>query len=369
MTFFERRRIQKTGKDILRYARHVRSMREDILAPAELARLGQSTSALRVALKSGSADAIEAAGNDLYAHANRVAPAGRFAGFRENLEILIVAVAVAMAFRAYFVQPFKIPTGSMQPTLYGIHSTARTEPGLFDRLPLKLVKWLVWGQWYREVVVNVPGQLSQPGAAGADSPSVLYYYVGSVRYELPKDAELNFKGHDYVPAGSVLWSGVVTAGDHVFVDKVRWNFSRPKRGGIMVFKTDGIAMLMQGTHYIKRMAGTPGDEINISTPYLIVNGKELMDPEPVAKISRREPPYDKPPYGHGYIPPILPGTGGHLKTPMEVMRLEEHQYLGLGDNTANSFDGRYWGPVPESNLVGPACLVYWPFSERWGRAR
>ena len=58
----------------------------------------------------------------------------------ENFEVLVVAIAVAMAFRCYFLEPFKIPTGSMQPTLYGIYSSDQAVPELWDRMPLKLVK-------------------------------------------------------------------------------------------------------------------------------------------------------------------------------------------------------------------------------------
>src|ERR1039458_2319306 len=45
------------------------------------------------------------------------------AAWRENVEVLLVALAVAMGIRTFFLQPFKIPTGSMQPTLFGVTST------------------------------------------------------------------------------------------------------------------------------------------------------------------------------------------------------------------------------------------------------
>src|SRR5207249_3648125 len=44
------------------------------------------------------------------------------AAWRENIEVLLVALAVAMGIRTFFLQPFKIPTGSMQPTLFGVTS-------------------------------------------------------------------------------------------------------------------------------------------------------------------------------------------------------------------------------------------------------
>ena len=45
--------------------------------------------------------------------------------WRENVEVLLVAIAVAMGIRTFFLQPFKFPTGSMQPTLYGVY---RSQP-------------------------------------------------------------------------------------------------------------------------------------------------------------------------------------------------------------------------------------------------
>ena len=56
---------------------------------------------------------------------------------REWLDTLVVAISVAMAFRAYFYEPFNIPTGSMQPTLYGNHYEPCDNPGVMQKTPLK----------------------------------------------------------------------------------------------------------------------------------------------------------------------------------------------------------------------------------------
>src|SRR5262249_39337221 len=50
--------------------------------------------------------------------------------WRENIEVLLVAIAVAMGIRTFFFQPFKIPTGSMQPTLYGITPPPYAPPSM-----------------------------------------------------------------------------------------------------------------------------------------------------------------------------------------------------------------------------------------------
>ena len=53
-----------------------------------------------------------------------------------------------------------------------------------------------------------------------------------------------------------------------------------------------------------------------------------------------------------------------LKKPLNKPNLRE--YAALGDNTTNSLDSRYWGPVRQFNVVGPAAFTLWPFSSHWG---
>lgn len=360
MNFFKYRRAAKTVRELLKHAHHLRNMREDIMAAADIEALAADEANARAALKRRDIEAVEDAGKALSERLSGLTPRVSWASLRENLEIVVVAIAVAMACRTYFLQPFKIPTGSMQPTLYGITSEPKAKPGLMDRMPLKLAKWLATGQWYREIRAETSGPLEDSITGRRATPS--YVVINHRRYKIPRDARLHFRPGQLVHAGDLLWSGVVTAGDHVFVDKVRWNFQRPRRGQIMVFSTDGIPTLPTGTHYIKRLAGLPGERISIDPPNLVVNGRRVVEPRSIARIVYGIGKYK----GYELVDPRT--RGGILRSPSDFIRLDSREFLALGDNTGNSRDGRYWGPVPAANMLGPAVLVYWPFSSRWGTA-
>ena len=64
--------------------------------------------------------AIEQTAMALDKECGKHAPPSPDAAWRENCEVFLVAIVVALAVRTYFLQPFTIPTGSMQPTLNGI---------------------------------------------------------------------------------------------------------------------------------------------------------------------------------------------------------------------------------------------------------
>lgn len=364
MGFFQMRRMRKHAKETLRHCRHVHNLRADLLGARDLAALEECQRSLRDALRSRDAAALEAAIDAGMGCAGRLMPQRPSPALRENVEVIAVAVAVAMGFRTYILQPFKIPTGSMQPTLYGIHVENGSAAGITDRLPLKACKWIVTGEWHMEIRARAGGPVVYDERESLASGGTEYvFYIDGKRHRFPRSAALLFQPGQSVEKGDLLWAGTRYAGDHVFVDKIRWNFRRPHRGEITVFDTRKIAGLPAKTHYIKRMSGLPGETISIDPPYLKVNGDVVLEPKSIRRIAKRE--------GYGGYRLVEPSatdpSGAHmLRSPKDEIHLGPREYFVLGDNTGNSRDGRYWGHVPAENLVGPAALVYWPFSARWG---
>ena len=308
---------------------------------------------------------------------------------REWLDILVVSISVAMAFRAYFYEPFNIPTGSMQPTLYGNHSEpcSPVQATAVDKSPLRWCKWLLTGRMYECFEAPFGGSLQfRPTQTGHYDMRVVNGATGQVSRQMlvPTDVlhptetgdgpyrQTSFqlpnglRPGSPVRAGQLLWSGYVATGDFLFVNRWLWNFRHPRRGDVMIFSTTGIhpreddrQHLQQGTHYIKRMTGTPNETLAIRNGRLQVDGAEPMEPRRIAQIQRREKWHEKAyPYA-GYRVSELAREG-------DTVKLGPAEYYACGDNSPSSYDSRYWGPVPAANLRGIAGGVFWPFTHRWG---
>jgi len=396
MGFWQRRKLRQDLDAILHGARTLHHMREDVMPARDLQALNEAINAARSARQGSDEKAMTQAGESLGKLVQSLTPPCRWPSWRENFEVIVVALGVAMAFRAYFYQPFKIPTGSMQPTLYGIHSVEQAAPGFFDTMPLKVANWLVTGSWYKQVEIEGSGQVlclerdeTKPGYRTLD--------VDGARYYVPNDAYQRWCAGDarvlhvrrdemtgrhlaqdqlvlgHAVLGDVLWAGRITSGDFVLVNRWVWNFRHPHRGEVMVFSTLGIPNLMQGTHFIKRMCGLPTEALSIHPPDLIINGKAVYDPPTIARVARQgRLPWESTKYsGYQVIGPRvqLNVENPHaLRTSEDCIHLGADEYFAMGDNTGSSFDSRYWGPVPERNLLGPATVVHWPFaSPRWGK--
>ena len=375
-TFFKNRKIRKQLKSLLHSARTLRASREDILKEGDLRELTLCIDSAAAAYKSGEPEAMEREGANLDECIGAIFPPEPYAAIRENFDVLVVAIGVAMAFRAYFYQPFKIPTGSMQPTLYGIHSepVSPEKRTLLDHQPLKFFKWLVTGDSFKVVEAKVSGTVKIQPRCG--KPGYIAVVVGGVPHYIPSDVAgqnrntfefalyNGLRDGDTVRKGTVLWSGVVHSGDFVFVNRWIWNFRHPRRGDVMVFLTTGIDSLAQGTHYIKRMMGLPGETLQVKPPYLYADGKRIEGPGRIAQIAAKQNPRANAPAYAGFNPAAR-GEARHpqgLDSEETTVTLSPTQYYAMGDNSFNSFDSRYWGPVPEQNLLGPATVVYWPFT-------
>jgi signal peptidase I len=169
-----------------------------------------------------------------------------------------------------------------------------------------------------------------------------------------------------IPTGSMIPS--LNVGDFIVVNKYAYGLrlpvsgtkiipvGEPKRGDVMVFIPPHV-----DEYYIKRVIGLPGDLIQYRNNVVYVNG-EALPQTPVGVI---------PEQGVMHSTEIVGGVTHDIYTaasqrysriydwlPPEGAVIPEDHYFMMGDNRDNSSDSRYWGPVPEQNIVGKAVAVW-----------
>lgn len=176
---------------------------------------------------------------------------------REWTESILIALVLAMFIRTFFFQAFKIPSGSMRPTLIER-----------DRL-----------------------------------------MVNKLRYG-PK---VPFTKSKRLPG-----------------------FSKPKRGDVVVF----IYPSDHSRDFIKRLIGLGGEVVEIKDGDIYIDGKLVEDPR---------------------INNVYYYNRGDFGREHQKIKVPEGHYFVLGDNSGSSSDGRFWGFVPEENVIGRAEVIYWPF--------
>jgi signal peptidase I len=168
------------------------------------------------------------------------------------------------------------------------------------------------------------------------------------------------------------------AGDHLFVDRLTYNFRKPVRGEIVVFATAGTAIQQQDQFYIKRLTVLPGEQVQIGNDrHLRINGERLDASTPhfenVYSFDPNKPPRKSHYSGHvnGEIAVhynIYPGLSLAPLFPdgETVYTNSPDSYMVFGDNTCDSFDSRAWGAFPTKNVIGKQFFVYWPLGDRFG---
>jgi len=208
-----------------------------------------------------------------------------------------------------------------------------------------------------------------------------------------------------IPTGSM--EQTLLAGDFLFVNKYVYGAKVPftdfrlpaadtvDRGDIIVFKFPKDRSL----NYIKRCVAISGDLLEIRDRQLFVNGKSVALPEHAQFIGQKMPPgaadfqifprfstFNKDNYGPLRIPAkgdvvelnartyqlygaLIADEGHDISisgdqvyidgVPKRQYTVEDNYYFAMGDNRDNSLDSRYWGFLPERDILGEAMLVYW----------
>lgn len=355
----------KEGKHYRHALRRLINYKRDVLPAKELETLSILDRDMTAAIKSRKRESIAEVRDRIEKEVGRIAPPLPDSGWRENVEVFVVAIVIAAGVRSYFLQPFKIPTGSMQPTLYGIvgFPTEVAPPN-----PIQRAIEFVWlGRTYFDLTAK-----EDDTVVDTTESTYLNFFTftkiqgtkSSYQIFMPERTLIESfgvrQGRQLVK-GQPIARGHVDTGDQVFVDKMSYNFAKPTRGNVFVFKTTGIRGIsmppgVESQHYIKRLAGEPGDTLRIASPQLFVNGS-LASNWVFQRVMSMQNGYQ------GYAN-FTQST--YLSNPDDSFEIPTHRYFALGDNSYHSSDSRFWGTVPEQNIAGRGFFVYWPFSKRWG---
>lgn len=379
-----------------RHIRHLLSFQCDAIPAEGEAQVRAALAGARAAWSANDLPAVRSATATLSAAADQWLVDTWKHHVRGTFETLAVAFTTIMAGRTFFVQPMAIPTGSMQPTLWGVttqnlRGTPAAElPGFWQQFYERLVE----GRRYYRVVAEGDGKVTaiDPAAPaiswlpGLPSLRKQRFLLGTNWHtiwfppaEVPSAFNLE-SGHALLVAGGVrsdqefkrgdeVFSVSATSGDHILVDRFTYNFRRPERGDIIVFTTAGIPGVNERTHYIKRLVGLGGDRLRIGDDHhLVVNGRRLDSSDPgfeqvySGSGELRENTYS----GHindrtaqrlrqrpRSLAPLFPNAQAEVRIP-------PHQLLTMGDNTLGSADGRRWGAFDQSHVIGRCLAVYWP---------
>jgi len=370
----------KQGRQLLKDATKLLAYKRDLWSAATVADYEAHLERLKSAVKQRDARSIEDEARKLDALCAANLPVPANAWLAENVEVFLVAIVIALGVRTYFLQPFTIPTGSMQPTLNGVIGYPTTEPppnilvrtlqvGIFGR------SWLNAVAQGDESVVDLQEFTSLFGVRGKIGFTRTEIRTTKASYVVPGMRETVARyflkvGHIY-QAGEPIARGYIDTGDHVFVDKFTYHFRKPRRAEVFVFHTQNVPTDDNRRNpggpsqfYIKRLAGLPGDELRIDPPELFINGQPAAERAFRRVIEQKEPDYRG--YGSGRQLGFSSGILADKDVPYTV---PPKNYFAMGDNSYHSSDSRAWGPVPEENLMGRGVFVYWPFGKHWGLIR
>jgi len=344
MNFIKHRRLKKRARLALKESRRILKKQRGRGDEKLLALLERQTEKLREALSTGETGSIGGALDKLSAILDNELKPYRKSKLRENCESGFWAVLVVILLRIFIIEPFKIPTGSMEPTLLGVEREC------------PVCHWT--GGYYDEVCQR--DGVRMKSVRMGDRILVNKFLYGA-------------RTLDRIPFTDILLP-------YLQLPALRG----PRRGDIIVFHYPE----NEGLDYVKRLVGLPGETLEIREGTLFVDGTPVREGKfaslhytnpadavlgaPGLKIAVPAPgtiiPLSSPVPDH--VRRLIEGEDHHLEeaagkvlldgVPVRDYVVENNYYFALGDNSSNSKDSRFWGFIPERNLVGKVVMIYWP---------
>lgn len=415
--FFQPRYL-KNAKLLHKGVTRFMDYKRDLLPETKIAEIDGLRAELTLAIKKRDSAAIETLTEKINKTCEKALPSARVSEWAENIEVIFVSIVIALGIRSYIAQPFQIPTGSMQPTLNGFNAEWTKEdpnPGIFGK-----ALGFFTGTTYLNVIADKDGVLDERKPITEEKflifrpYCILHFKDGhTIKISCPMRQLLDelqltnninsipvteensgpdrrmaysLRGGEPIKKGQVLARGLVHNGDHVIVNKFAYHFRRPTRGEVFVFTTKNIDYIESSRggnfdkrwgsqHYIKRLVGIPGDQLDLkplakspqktveyNASELIINGQKAIE-KGIRRVIDEAVPRSVPHAYHGYSPSV------GLPMPVRLAEKPQREYFAMGDNSYQSSDSRYFGTVPEQNIIGNGWFCYWPLTKHWGMIR
>lgn len=307
----ELRRLRREGKRFLKQAQQLRKKHGKRLSKDAAQALDAALDEVARALGTESTERIGRALKSLDAKVDKHLGRWRKSTFREYVEAIGLAVVFALLLRAFLVEAFIIPSGSMEPTL---------QEG--DRL---FVNKFIYG-------VRIPMTTTRVIDFGAPDRGDIVVFV------FPREE----------------------AREHT-------RTLPPHRQGCV-----DQASLHEAKDYIKRVIGLPGDRIKMVNNRVFVNGEAIAATVVKETPGEHGFPYHtqfRETYAGKTYTTQHYGTDTNFAIDKEVVVKPDHVFV-MGDNRDNSSDSRCWGQVPITNIKGKAMIIWLstgPGGWRWDR--
>ncbi|MGB7600909.1 MAG: signal peptidase I [Candidatus Sulfotelmatobacter sp.] len=154
---------------------------------------------------------------------------------------------------------------------------------------------------------------------------------------------------DYLLVNKLCY-GAGSVGDHLMP------YRHVQRGDIVVFHYP----VNPSQHFVKRVIGVPGDRVRLINKRVFVNGVALKEPYVQFSRSANDLFRDNFPrldVAAGETPEWWVQLGKLVEDGQLIV--PQGHYFVMGDNRDDSYDSRYWGFVPQANIIGRPLLIYW----------